>query len=53
MVTGADILVDAVLDAFDPFAARQQPGDPGFDAALPLELALTLGDDHLQPASGG
>ena len=39
MVAGADVLVDAVLDALDPLAALQQPGDPGLDAALALELA--------------
>jgi hypothetical protein len=29
-------------------AALEQAGDPGLDAALALELAFALGDDHLQ-----
>ena len=48
VVAIADVLVDAVLHAHHALALLQQAGDPGLDAALPLELALALGDDDLQ-----
>ena len=49
VIPGADVFVHAVLDANGALAGLQQAGNPGFQTALPFQLALTLGDDHLQP----
>jgi hypothetical protein len=51
VVAVAHVLVDAVLDALDTLAALQQRGDPGLDAALPLELAPPSATITLRPAN--
>ena len=53
MVARARVLVDAVLDAHHALAGAQQRRAPRPDAALPLELALAFGDDHLEPREVG
>jgi hypothetical protein len=40
------------LTRTDPFAAFEQRCDPGFDAALALQLAFALCHDHFQAVEG-
>ena len=47
MISIADVLVDTIAHLHDTLATREARGKPGLDAALPLELALAFGDDHL------
>src|SRR5690606_41835252 len=49
MVAGADVLVHAVAHAQHPLACREPARLLRTNAALALQLALALGDDHLEP----
>ena len=51
MVAGADFVVDAEAHAHDALAAPELLGILGAHAALARELALAVGDDHLEPCS--
>src|SRR5450631_3330692 len=53
MIAGARVLVDAVLDAHETLALLEQVRPPWFNAPLPLELALALGDDDLESGKIG
>src|SRR6185312_16981513 len=48
VIAGADLVVDAEARAYHPPAGLEIGGDLRTDAALAGELALAVGDDHLQ-----
>src|SRR5574339_132165 len=48
VVAGAGVFVHAVLHSYGSLSFSQILGDDGPELALPLELALALGDDHLE-----
>ncbi len=52
MVAGADFLVDAVARAHHALAALELCGIFGAHAALAHQLALAVGDDHLEAVLG-
>src|SRR6266511_1142081 len=53
LVARADVGVHAEARYLHARAGLELSGDPRLHAALPLELALGAGDDHLEPAGGG
>src|SRR5512135_1273001 len=53
MITGTDLIVDAVACTCDSLTAFKFLGVFGTDTALTRELAFTVGDDHFQPTLGG
>src|SRR5690242_14704630 len=50
VIARAGVFVDAVLHAHMALAFREPLRYFRLEAALPLELALALGDDHLESA---
>src|SRR5215467_2141403 len=53
MISRASVLVDAILHAQDALARLEQRRAPWLDPPLSLELALALGDNHLEPREVG
>src|SRR5262245_47974751 len=50
VVAGAGVLVDPVFDSDHPFTPFECLGCSWLETSLPLELALALGDDDLEPS---
>ena len=53
MVAIAHVFINAIFHTHNTLALFEQPGQPGLDAALALELAFTLGNDDFQTMEVG